>query len=57
MSWSIVMLVYKVCSPLIFKQREKCHRTMNAVNAASGRRVVTLGLPDKCRSFTVPVAG
>ena len=40
MNWSIVMLVYEVCSPLMLKQRGKCHRTMNAVNAASGRRVV-----------------
>ena len=43
MSWSIVMLVYKVCSPLILAQRGKHHRTKNAVNVASGRRVAIPG--------------
>ena len=36
MSWSIVMLVYKACSPLILTQRGLRHRTKNAVNVASG---------------------
>ena len=43
MSWNGVMLVYRVCSLLILTQRGKCKRTKNAVNVASGRRVVILG--------------
>ena len=43
MNWSFVMLVYKVCCPLILMQIGKCYRTKKAVNVASGRRVVILG--------------